>query len=52
MDKDAMYDKLIYLGVSERTLKIAISANGYSTETLEHELYEHTGFKSFDQLGE
>ena len=47
-----MWNKLEELGVSEQTLEIITSINGYSEETLEDVLYAHTGYRSFDQLEE
>jgi len=48
--KAKAWDTLINLGVSERTLQIVTSINGYSLETLKDVLYAHTGFNNFDQL--
>lgn len=45
-----MWDQLIELGVSEQTLQIVTSINGYRGEVLEDVLYAHTGYRSFDQL--
>ena len=45
-----MWDKLEELGVSEQTLNIVTSINGYSEETMNDILYAHTGYRSFDQL--
>lgn len=45
-----MWDILERLGVTEQTLQIVTSINGYSTETLEDILYAHTGYRNFDQL--
>ena len=50
MFKDMAWDALIDLGVSEQTLQIVTSINGYSQETLTDILYAHTGYNSFDQL--
>lgn len=50
MDKDTLWDQLIDLGVSEQTLRIVTSINGYSVSTLEDILYAHSGYNSFDQL--
>jgi hypothetical protein len=44
------WDILMSLGVSEQTLQIVTSINGYSMETLESVLYAHTGYNDFDQL--
>ena len=44
------WDKLIELGVTEQTLQIVTSINGYRLETLLDVLYAHTGYRSFDQL--
>lgn len=50
MDISDMWDKLLSLGVSEQTLQIITSVNGYRTDTLTDVLYAHTGFRSFDQI--
>ena len=50
MTTEEMWDALEALGVSEQTLQIATSINGYSRETLEDVLYAHTGYRNFDQL--
>ena len=50
MDKNKAWDLLIEQGVSEQTLQIVTSINGYSLDTLEDVLYAHTGYRSFDQL--
>lgn len=47
---DEKWDALMNLGVSEQTLQIVTSINGYSLNTLEDVLYAHTGYRSFDQL--
>jgi hypothetical protein len=46
------WDKLLELGVSEQTLQIVTSINGYNLETLDDVLYAHAGYRSFDQLDE
>lgn len=50
MDNGEMYDKLIDLGVSEQTLQIVTSINGYNKGTLEDVLNAHMGLKGFDQI--
>ena len=52
MNTNEMWDKLEELGVSSQTLQIVTSINGFNRETLEDVLYAHTGYNSFDQLGE
>jgi hypothetical protein len=47
-----MWDKLIEEGVSEQTLQVVTSINGYSTETLLDVLYAVTGYRNFEQLDE
>lgn len=47
---DQAWDQLIELGVSEQTLQIVTSINGYSLETLMDVLFAHTGYRSFDQV--
>lgn len=49
---DAAWDELVELGVSEQTLGIVTSINGYTLETLQDVLYAHTGYRTFDQLNE
>ena len=44
------WDTLEGLGVSEQTLQLITSINGYTIDTLEDVLYAHTGYRSFDQL--
>jgi len=51
-DTDLMWDRLIGLGVSEQTLQIVTSINGYQEDTLTNILYAHTGYRTFDQLEE
>ena len=46
------WDKLEKLGVSEQTLQIVTSINGYTLEALEGILYAHAGYESFDQVEE
>lgn len=50
MTEDEMWDRLIDLGLSEETLKIVTSINGYSKQTLCDVLYAHSGYRNFDQL--
>jgi hypothetical protein len=47
---DKAWDTLLNLGVSEQTLQIVTSINGYSMDTLTDVLYAHTGYRNFDQL--
>lgn len=44
------WDTLLNMGVSEQTLDIVTSINGYSFETLEDVLYAYAGYRSFDQI--
>lgn len=47
------WDELIEsYGISEETLKIVTSINGYSLEALEAVLYAVTGYRDFDQARE
>jgi len=39
-------------GISDETLQIVTSINGYNFDTLEDVLYATTGYRSFDQLEE
>lgn len=53
MTTDEMYDYLVgVVGVSEETIQIVTSINGYSTETMEDILYAVTGYRDFDQYME
>lgn len=36
-------------GLSEETINIVCSINGYNEQTLEDILYAHTGYRDFDQ---
>jgi hypothetical protein len=47
---EMMWDELINQGVSEQTLQIVTSINGYSKQTMLDVLYAHTGLNSFDQI--
>ena len=47
---DRAWGTLMELGVSEQTLQIVTSINGYTLETLEDVLYAHAGYRSFEQL--
>lgn len=50
MDKNTAWDTLMEFGVSEQTLQIVTSINGYSMDTLNDILYAHTGYRSFEQV--
>ena len=50
-DKKKAWNTLRELGVSEETLQIVTSINGYTFETLESILYAALGYESFDQIG-
>ena len=50
MELNRMWDKLLSIGVSEETLQIITSINGYNTDTLQDILYVVTGYNSFEQL--
>lgn len=50
MDENEMWDQLISIGVSEDTLQIITSINGYSKQTMLDVLYAKTGLRSFDQM--
>lgn len=47
---ESAWDALLGMGVSEQTLDIITSINGYNMETLENVLYAYAGYNSFDQL--
>lgn len=50
MTVDKAWDILIEQGVSEQTLVIITSINGFTLSTLEDVLYAHTGFRNFEQI--
>lgn len=45
-----MWDTLLNMGISEETLQIITSINGYNEETMEDILYAAFGYRSFEQL--
>ena len=47
---DNAWDTLMALGVSEQTLQIVTSINGYTMETMTDILYAATGLRSFEQV--
>ena len=49
---DENWDRLIELGVSEQTLQIVTSINGYREDTLTNILYAHTGYRAFNQFAQ
>lgn len=50
MTESEMWDALENLGVSEQTLQIITSINGYRKDVLLDVLYAHTGYRSFNQF--
>lgn len=44
------WDLLVEMGISEETLEIITSINGYNLQTLEDVLYAKFGYRSFEQL--
>lgn len=44
------WDTLIEMGVSEETLQIITSINGYNIRTMEDVLYAKFGYNSFEQI--
>lgn len=51
MSIEQMWDYLVdTVGVSEETLQIVTSINGYSKETMRDVLYATTGYRDFGQL--
>ena len=50
MTLDQQWDALIELGVSEQTLQIVTSINGYNANTMTDILYAHTGYRDFEQV--
>lgn len=51
-DINNAWDTLINMGVSEDTLKIVTSINGYNLDTLQDVLYAVSGYRDFEQLEE
>lgn len=50
---DKLWDILTeQVGVSEETLQVVTSINGYNKDTLESILFVKTGYRSFSQLEE
>ena len=50
-DLDIMWDRLKEeIGVSEETLQVVTSINGYNEETLLDILYAVTGYRNFEQV--
>ena len=43
------WDTLINLGVTEQTLKIVTSINGYNMDAMTDILYAYTGYRNFEQ---
>lgn len=53
MTKEQMWEYLEEtIGVSQETLDVVTSINGFSEETMLDILYAVTGYRSFDQLEE
>lgn len=52
MNKNEMWDALLDAGVSEQTLQIITSINGFSEETMLDVLYAHTAYRDFEQWKE
>ena len=52
MSVEEMWELLLRWGISEQTLRIVASINGYNTETMEDILYVEFGYHSFDQMKE
>lgn len=50
MNLNEKWDILVEMGVSEETLDIITSINGYNLQTLEDVLYAKFGYRSFEQL--
>lgn len=50
MSMEEMCDALVNMGVSNQTLTIVISINGYKEDTMTDILYAHSGLRSFDQI--
>lgn len=53
MNVNEMAEFLIdVVGLSDETLNIVVSINGYTVDTMEDILYAATGYRSFDQYDE
>lgn len=50
MNTQEMWDTLLNMGVSEETLQIVTSINGYNEETMEDVLYAAFGYRTFEQV--
>ena len=51
MSTEEMWDYLVEtVGVSKETLRVVVSINGYSEETMRDVLYSTTCYRDFDQL--
>ena len=51
-EREFAWETLIGMGVSQETLQVVTSIDGYSMETFENVLYAKFGLRSFDQLSE
>lgn len=51
MSIEKAWDTLETMGISEQTLQIVTSINGYRLDVLEDILFAAFGYNSFDQLG-
>lgn len=52
MNKNDAWDRLLEMGVSEETLRVVTTLNGFSMETLESILFCEFGYRTFDQMEE
>lgn len=52
MNVNEMWDALLDMGVSEDTLQVVTSINGYNTDTMEDVLYVVFGERTFDNNDE
>lgn len=50
MNKNEMWDELINIGVSEQTLQVVTTINGYSEKTMLDILFAVTGYRTFEQM--
>ena len=51
-DLTQAWDKLEELGVSEETIQVVTSINGYNMKSMEDILHVTVGYNSFEQLEE
>ena len=50
MTIEQAWDILLEMGVSEQTLQIVTSINGYNMEAMTDILFAHAGYRTFEQI--